>query len=103
MTPIRFGVAHTAAKPAGIESRSQNPERRVNMADTDDYPVPELSDLARDRLPDGGDGLDEVRRSLQETIDETDRAIAKHARHLKDKISEIEAMLGASVWRNPFL
>jgi hypothetical protein len=73
------------------------------MADTDEHPSPEGSNLPVDP-PAGDDGrLDAVRRSAQEALDETDRAIAKHARYLKESISEIEAMLGASVWRNPFV
>jgi hypothetical protein len=74
----------------------------MNMADTDDPPIPE-GYSPPEVSPGEDDRLDEVRRSLQQAVDETDRAIAKHARYLKEKISEIEAMLGASVWRNPFL
>jgi hypothetical protein len=62
------------------------------MADTDDHPIPETGSSPAKAPADDVDRLDEA-----------DRAIAKHARYLKETISEIEAMLGASVWRNPFM
>jgi hypothetical protein len=106
-TPIHIEGAHTAAKPECIYMPSlipsRNSERSVNMADRDDQPIPEAYDLPPEATCGEGDRIDEVRRSVQDALDETDRAIANHARYLQEKISEIEAMLGASVWRNPFL
>jgi hypothetical protein len=52
--------------------------------------------------PPDTDRLKEARQSIQDAIDATDVAIAKQAGELRDKIKEIEALIGPSEWRNPF-
>jgi hypothetical protein len=78
------------------------PERSVPIAKPNNHPIADTADVRTQVSTDNRDELNEAVKYVQDAIDETDRAIATHARYLKDSIREIDAMLGASAWRNPF-